>query len=126
MKSCWDAIFSIAVVTAGNVRFTVLTVRLLRLEYSPTGVFEDRPSQAFCYRRQPVPAFNVRRGDGSIEIETEHLLLRCTEHPRGFTPVALCAHAWAAAGAASCVRRVGAVEKRTYGKPGMLRCSGGS
>ena len=31
-----------AVVTAGNVRFTVLTSRLPRLEYSPTGAFEDR------------------------------------------------------------------------------------
>lgn len=31
-----------AVVTAGNVRFIVLTVRLLRLEHSPTGVFADR------------------------------------------------------------------------------------
>ena len=35
-----------AVVTAGSVRFTVLTPHLLRLEYSPTGAFEDRPSQA--------------------------------------------------------------------------------
>ncbi|HHY56643.1 MAG TPA: hypothetical protein GYA08_14550 [Chloroflexi bacterium] len=31
-----------AVVTAGNVRFIVLTVRLLRLEHSPTGAFADR------------------------------------------------------------------------------------
>ncbi|GIK73719.1 MAG: hypothetical protein BroJett021_27070 [Chloroflexota bacterium] len=31
-----------AVVTAGNVRFIVLTVRMLRLEHSPTGAFEDR------------------------------------------------------------------------------------
>ena len=52
-----------AVVTAGNVRFTVLTSRLPRLEYSPTGAFEDRPSQAFWVRKQPVPAFDVRRSD---------------------------------------------------------------
>ncbi len=45
-----------AVVTAGNMRFTVLTSRLLRLEYSPTGAFEDRPSQAFWFRRQPMLA----------------------------------------------------------------------
>ena len=45
-----------AVVTAGFVRFTVLTPRLLRLEYSPTGAFEDRPSQAFWFRRQPMLA----------------------------------------------------------------------
>jgi hypothetical protein len=45
-----------AVVTAGNVRVTVLTARLLRLEYSPTGAFEERPSQAFWFRRQPMLA----------------------------------------------------------------------
>lgn len=47
---------SAAVVTAGNVRFTVLTSRLLRLEHSPTGAFEDRPSQALWFRRPPMLA----------------------------------------------------------------------
>ncbi len=79
-----------AVVAADHVRFTVLTSRLLRLEYSPTGQFEDHPSQAFWFRKQPVPAFAVRREAGRIEIETEHLLLRYTENDRGFTPVTLC------------------------------------
>jgi hypothetical protein len=37
-----------AVVIAKNVRFTVLTDRLIRLEYSKDDRFEDRPSQAFC------------------------------------------------------------------------------
>ena len=37
-----------AVVTAGNVCFTVLTARLLRLEYSPTVACADRSSQALC------------------------------------------------------------------------------
>lgn len=35
----------VAVVTARNVRITVLAARRLRLEYSPAGVFEERPSQ---------------------------------------------------------------------------------
>jgi len=48
-----------AVVAAGNVRLTVLTARLLRLEYSLTGAFEYRPSQAFWFRKQPVPAFAI-------------------------------------------------------------------
>ena len=78
-----------AVVTAGSVRFTVLTDRLLRLEYSATGQFEDRPSQAFWFRNQPAPAFDVRRSDGVLEIETEHLLLHYVENDRGFTPVTL-------------------------------------
>lgn len=39
-----------AVVTAGSVRVTVLTARLLRQGYSPTGTCEDRPRQAFYTR----------------------------------------------------------------------------
>ncbi|MFM8320723.1 MAG: TIM-barrel domain-containing protein [Chloroflexota bacterium] len=64
-----------AVVTVAQARFTILTSRLLRLEFSPSGVFEDHPSQAFWYRRLPAPAYTLRKVDGKIEIETEHLLL---------------------------------------------------
>ena len=46
-----------AVVTASHYRVTVLTTRLLRIEYSPLGQFEDRPSQPFWFRNQPVPAY---------------------------------------------------------------------
>lgn len=52
-----------AVAIIGNVRFTALTPRLMRIEYSPSGVFEDRASYAFVNRKTPVPAFRkVRRG----------------------------------------------------------------
>jgi hypothetical protein len=78
-----------AVVTVPGARFTVLSPRLLRLEYSPDGVFEDRPSQAFWHRRQPVPRFEVRRDEaricGGIEIETDYLLLRYQIGDSGFT-----------------------------------------
>jgi alpha-glucosidase (family GH31 glycosyl hydrolase) len=74
-----------AVVTAQNVRFTVLTGRLIRLEYSPTGQFEDRPSQAFWHRDQPVPAFRKTVTGRSIEIETDFLRLKYFPTSRGFT-----------------------------------------
>ena len=74
-----------AVVTAKNVRFTVLTDRLLRLEYSRDDVFEDRPSQAFWHRRQPVPSFRKTVTDSSIEIETDFLHLKYQITPKGFT-----------------------------------------
>src|SRR4030042_843728 len=60
-----------AVVAGGNVRFTVLTDHLIRLEYSMENQFEDRPSQAFWHRYQPVPAFQKTIRDFSIEIETD-------------------------------------------------------
>lgn len=68
-----------AVVRAGNARFTVLTARLIRLEYDPEGHFEDRATQTMWYRQQPVPPFTVLRYDGSITIETAAFALRYTE-----------------------------------------------
>ncbi len=64
-----------AVVQTGNARFTVLTDRMIRLEYHADGVFEDHASQAFWYRQQPVPPFKAHVGDGQVEIETEYLRL---------------------------------------------------
>ena len=77
-----------ALVLAENVRFTVLTERLLRLEYSPNGSFEDRPSQTFWVRRLAVPQFDVRRTKNRIEIETRYLLLEHADG-RGFSESSL-------------------------------------
>jgi alpha-glucosidase (family GH31 glycosyl hydrolase) len=94
-----------AVVLAPGVRFTVITARLIRMEHSADEQFEDRPSQAFWFRRQPVPAFAARcdgqalvpgasgqrsaAGGRDLEIETEHLLLRYRISDAGFTPSGL-------------------------------------
>jgi putative sterol carrier protein len=78
-----------AIVTASNARFTVLTSRLIRMEYSPTETFEDRPSQAFWYREQPRPEMQVRRTAAEVQIETEHLLLSYAPGEAGFTPETL-------------------------------------
>lgn len=79
-----------AVLSVGQARFTVLTDRLLRLEYHPEACFEDRASQAFWFRQQPVPQFAARttenNGVGGIEIETEYLLLTYMDDGSGFTP----------------------------------------
>ena len=73
-----------AIVTVGNARFTLLTSRLLRLEHSPSGEFEDRPSQAFWYRYQPVPEYEVLEKDGRTHITTPHLHLTYWSTPAGF------------------------------------------
>lgn len=46
-----------AVVVAGSARFTVLSDRLVRMEWSPDGTFEDRASQVVINRRLPVPSY---------------------------------------------------------------------
>lgn len=76
-----------AVVLGPNVRFTVLTSRLIRMESSPTSLFEDHPSQAFWFRRQPVPAFEARADPQRIEIETEHLRLSYRIEPEALLEV---------------------------------------
>jgi hypothetical protein len=68
-----------AVVQTAHARFTILTSRLIRMEYAADGRFEDRPSQVFWYRRQPVPSFQVGHGDGWLTVETAHLQLRYQE-----------------------------------------------
>ena len=74
-----------AVVSGPSVRFSVLTPRLIRMEYSPAEVFEDRPSQAFWFRKQPVPPFTVNRSGEMIQIETDHLRLDYHIGQEGFT-----------------------------------------
>ena len=68
-----------AIVTSGNARFTVLTSRLLRMEWAADGVFEDHASLVFLNRRLPVPRFSVTRNNGWIEIVTDHLTMRYRE-----------------------------------------------
>jgi len=48
---------SSAMVVVGNARFTVLTTSLIRMEYSDSGKFEDRPTLAFVNRKVDVPKF---------------------------------------------------------------------
>ncbi|HKY53488.1 MAG TPA: TIM-barrel domain-containing protein, partial [Anaerolineales bacterium] len=64
-----------AIVTAPNVRFTVLTDRIIRIEYDKANIFEDRPSQVFWYREQPVPKFKKKVINKVVEIETDYLHL---------------------------------------------------
>ena len=74
-----------AIVRAPNVRFTVLTDRIIRIEYSKENSFEDRPSQVFWYREQPRPRFKKRITDKLVEIETEYLHLSYKIRRSGFT-----------------------------------------
>lgn len=65
-----------AVVLAPQARFTVLTPCLIRIEYCPDDQFEDRPSQVFWHREQPVPVFEVKHLKGQTEIFTEYLHIK--------------------------------------------------
>ncbi|MCP4361642.1 MAG: hypothetical protein GY796_26830 [Chloroflexi bacterium] len=64
-----------AVIVRGQAQFTVLTSRLIRLEYEEHGRFQDQPSQTFWHRQQLVPDFTHGEQDGRLTIQTEHLQL---------------------------------------------------
>lgn len=64
-----------AVVEYGNARFTVLTSRLIRMEWSEDGTFEDRATLGIVNRKLPVPSFKVSRTAARLVITTEELRL---------------------------------------------------
>ncbi len=59
-----------ASVVADRVRITVLTDRLLRLEYAADAVFEDRSSLAVVNRRFPAVDFWVDNRSGGLRLST--------------------------------------------------------
>ncbi len=64
-----------ATVVCGNARFTVLTDRLVRMEWAADGKFEDRASLAVVNRNLPVPAFKADRKGEGVTIKTDKLTL---------------------------------------------------
>ena len=64
-----------ATVVLGNARFTMLTDRLIRLEYARHGNFEDRETLSFAHRALPVPKFTSKKSPNQLTIETSHLRL---------------------------------------------------
>ena len=64
-----------ATVLYGNARFTVLTDRLIRMEWAEDGVFEDRASLAIVNRNLPVPKFTSAKKNGVMTIKTGKVTL---------------------------------------------------
>ena len=60
-----------AVVTCGNARFTVLTSRLVRMEWAEDAQFEDRATLAVVNRRLEVPSFRVQKSRNGVVITTK-------------------------------------------------------
>lgn len=65
-----------AIVQNGNARFTILTSRIIRMEWSENGKFEDRASLTFVNRKLPVPKFTKNENNGWLEITTDELKLK--------------------------------------------------
>ena len=72
-----------AVVESGNMRFTVLTPEMIRIEYSPAGKFEDRATFSVINRDTPTPEYKVTTEGDWIYITTDKLKLK---YKKGTTP----------------------------------------
>ncbi len=70
-----------AVVQGDGYRITVLTDRLLRLEYNPENVFCDTATQAVICREFETPAFTARDEAGCLVVETDAVRLQYDKKP---------------------------------------------
>ncbi|MBB5714107.1 glycoside hydrolase family 31 protein [Sphingomonas aerophila] len=97
-----------AIIQRGQVRFTVLTPEMIRMEWSPDSRFVDQPSQVFINREQPVPRYSVSTRGALLVIETEKLRLSYRLNSGRFTKANL--QVGSRAGAPAFMWRPGDVE----------------
>ncbi len=64
-----------AVIQGEQYRISVLTERMLRVEYSPKGEFVDAETQTVLNRKFPVPEYKVYETEDSIQVVTKYLIL---------------------------------------------------
>ena len=66
----------------GNRRFTCLSTTLVRIEYAPDGVFEDRRSIVAYAAQKPI-AFKALSRDGAWDVlDTGFLQIRSTDNAK--------------------------------------------
>lgn len=75
-----------AIVTSNNVRFTILTPELVRMEWSSNGVFVDNASLIFINRNLPVSKFTVKNSGKNIIIKTDKLEITYIKNSGKFSP----------------------------------------
>ena len=63
------------IVKGSNFRISVITERIVRLEYSPSGAFVDRPTQLVLRRNLGYPEFQVKQDTQFVEIITKYFHL---------------------------------------------------
>ena len=65
-----------ATVRAGDARIQVLSPTLVRLEYAPSGNFQDDPTVNVLNRVFPVPRYTARIAGGWLTLQTSSMTLR--------------------------------------------------
>lgn len=74
-------------ITFGTARFSVLTERVLRVEWSRSSVFDDLPSTTVVNRQpEPAVAFSVTRNASHLHLSTRYLELTYAPNNTGLPP----------------------------------------
>lgn len=63
------------IIQGDNYRFTILSERLIRMEYSKDGVFEDRPTELVWFRNMEPVKFEKREDNRFLKIRTRYFEL---------------------------------------------------
>lgn len=64
-----------AIIKGEKYRITILSDILVRLEWSDTGTFEDRPTELVEFRHFPVPRFIKKEDNNFVSISTKYFKL---------------------------------------------------
>lgn len=64
-----------SIIKGSNFRITVITERIVRLEFSPSGQFIDRPTQLVLKRNLGLADFSVKQDLNYIQISTRYFTL---------------------------------------------------
>src|SRR5690242_5313186 len=67
-----------AVVQSGAARFTVLTDRVIRMEYDPSQIFQDQATVSFLYRNTTISSFGSTTTNFIRTVATRILSLQYT------------------------------------------------
>ena len=65
-----------AIIKGNNFRISVITERIVRLEYSPSGKFIDKPTQLVSRRNLGLANFSVDQNGSYINVSTKYFKLR--------------------------------------------------
>ena len=64
-----------SMIIGNKYRISILTERLVRLEYNPKGFFEDRPTQRVIYRNFPKVNYTATQSETLLQVITSYFTL---------------------------------------------------
>ncbi len=63
------------IISGSHYRISVISEMIVRLEYSPTDTFNDKPTQLIRKRNIGIPDFSVKQDENIIELSTRYFTL---------------------------------------------------